>query len=76
MTARSWIRKLFARPVTRTAHLAPHRARLAVEGLEGRLAPATFTVDNVLDDGSTGSLRWAVGQANATAGAAPGGLGE
>jgi hypothetical protein len=61
MAARSWIRNLFARPATRTAHKAPHRARLAVEGLEDRLAPATFTVDNVLDDGSTGSLRWAVG---------------
>ncbi|HEY1381314.1 MAG TPA: right-handed parallel beta-helix repeat-containing protein, partial [Gemmataceae bacterium] len=32
------------------------------------LTPATFTVTNTLDDGSTGSLRWAVGQANARTG--------
>jgi len=30
---------------------------------------ATFTVLNTLDDGSVGSLRWAVGQANSTPGA-------
>jgi len=30
---------------------------------------ATFTVLNTLDDGSDGTLRWAVGQANSTAGA-------
>jgi hypothetical protein len=31
--------------------------------------PSTFTVTNVLDDGSVGSLRWAVGQANSNPGA-------
>src|SRR3974377_1253016 len=31
-----------------------------LEALEGRLAPATWTVTNTLDDGSTGTLRWAI----------------
>jgi parallel beta-helix repeat protein len=39
MTTKSWIRNLFARPVTRTIR-KPHRARLALEQLEGRLTPA------------------------------------
>jgi hypothetical protein len=63
MTMRSWIRKLFARPPRK----GPRRARLAVEALEQRCVP-TFTVTNLLDDGSVGSLRWAVGQANMTGG--------
>jgi len=41
------------------------RPRLMLEQLEMRLAPATFTVCNTLDDGSTHSLRWAITQANA-----------
>jgi hypothetical protein len=63
MTMDSWIRKLFARPPRK----GPRRARLAVEALERRLVP-TFTVTNLLDDGSVGSLRWAVGQANMAGG--------
>src|SRR5262245_46256586 len=69
MTMRPWVRNLFARPVTRPIHKAPPRARLGVEALEDRTVPSTFTVVNTLDDGSEGSLRWAVGQANSTAGA-------
>jgi hypothetical protein len=42
---------------------------LALEALEDRTVPSTFTVTNTLDDGSVGSLRWAVGQANSTPGA-------
>src|SRR5205809_904313 len=45
------------------------RPRPQVEVLEDRTVPSTFTVLNTLDDGSAGSLRWAVGQANSTAGA-------
>src|SRR5215471_16752782 len=67
MTMRSWIRKLFARPVAQPLRKRPHRARLAVEALEQRWAPS-FTVTNLLDNGSVGSLRWAVGQANMTGG--------
>ncbi len=33
--------------------------------LEDRAVPATFTVTNLLDNAAAGSLRWAVGQANA-----------
>src|SRR5213080_786003 len=69
MLKRSWLRDLFARPITRPAHPVRRRARLALEALEGRDVPATFTVTNALDDGSAGSLRWAVAQANATPGA-------
>jgi hypothetical protein len=51
---------------TRPAH-RPLRARLLVEALEDRLAPATFTVTNT-DDAGTGSLRQAITRANATPG--------
>ena len=37
--------------------------------MEDRTVPSTFTVTNLLDDGSAGSLRWAVGQANMAGGA-------
>src|SRR6516225_3436855 len=37
----------------------------AVIALEGRALLATFTVNSTADDGSTGTLRWAVAQANA-----------
>jgi hypothetical protein len=43
MMTRSWIRQLFARPVTRTIRKAPHRVRLTLELLESRLAPAAWT---------------------------------
>jgi len=46
----------------------PHprnRPLLQLERLEDRTAPAVFTVTNTLDDGSVGSLRWAINQANA-----------
>jgi uncharacterized protein (TIGR03118 family) len=41
---------------------------LAVESLEDRTVPSTFTVTNLLDDGSAGSLRWGINQANAAPG--------
>ena len=47
MSLRSWIRTLFARPVTRPTRKAPNRARLVVEALEDRRVPAAFTVTNV-----------------------------
>ena len=50
MTKRSWIRNLFTRPATRPIRKAPPRARLAVEALEDRTVPSTFTVLNTLDD--------------------------
>src|SRR5262245_48236703 len=40
MALRSWIRRLFARPVPRPQRRAPARSRPALEALEDRLAPA------------------------------------
>ena len=68
MTFRSWLRKMFPRPAAPTVRKAPRRVRLALERLEDRCCPATYTVANTLDDGSEGSLRWAVDQANTTTG--------
>ena len=69
MTTRSWIDKLFAcHPGQRTNRRGPRRVRLGLEALEDRRVPSTFTVNNLLDDGSVGSLRWAVGQANSSLG--------
>jgi hypothetical protein len=52
-------------PVSRKAN----SFRPALEGLEGRLALSTaaahFNVTSALDNGAVGTLRWAVGQANA-----------
>jgi hypothetical protein len=73
MMKRSWIRQLFTRPVPHTIRKAPHRG-LTLEVLETRCLPSTFIVTNTLDTfthrGPTrGTLRWAVEQANSTAGA-------
>jgi hypothetical protein len=53
-------RRLAQRPQGRTVP--------TIEILEPRDVPSTFTVTNLLDDGSVGSLRWAIGQANSTPG--------
>src|SRR6516162_5523241 len=92
MPMRSWIRHLFARPVTRPFRKAPFRARPTLEVLEDRWVPSTtkplfpvptpiaqgttngstadpmWTVTSTADDGSVGTLRWAVGKANADGG--------
>src|SRR5262249_18147504 len=57
------------RKQARSAARTIRSTRLHLEPLEDRLTPATFTVLSTLDDGSVGSLRWAVEQANAAAGA-------
>ena len=62
MTMRTWIRNLFTRPAVRTVRRAARGFRPSLEVLEDRVVPATFTVLNTLDDGSVGSLRWAVTQ--------------
>ena len=40
------------------------RLRPTVLALEGRTLLSTFTVNSTADNGSTGTLRWAIGQAN------------
>jgi len=60
------------RPARVSRNAADLRARLLLQPLETRAVPATFTVTNTNDDptgATTGSLRWAITQANATAGA-------
>jgi Bacterial Ig-like domain (group 2) len=68
MNTRSWLRNLFSHSATRPIRKAPRRTLLSLEALEDRTVPSTFTVTNLLDNGSAGSLRWAVGQANSHAG--------
>src|SRR5216683_3691475 len=70
MMKRSWIRQLFARPVTRTIRKAPHRARPALEALEDRCVPSTIVVNNPTDTPVFGEidLRQAIVQANTTGG--------
>src|SRR5271170_1464232 len=45
------------------------RMRPTLTALEDRRLLSTFTVNSTLDNGSAGSLRWAVGQANSAGGA-------
>jgi hypothetical protein len=47
----------------------PTQSPLRILELESRITPSTFTVLHTLNDGSAGSLRWAVGQANSHPGA-------
>ena len=59
-------------PVSAAARPLAHRRHLCRPGLEPMerrvLLAQTFTVTNTLDDGSTGSLRWAINSANADVG--------
>lgn len=62
------LRRWFPRALTPAATPPIRRTPLAVTELEDRVTPATFAV-TILLDGGAGSLRAAVGAANATAGA-------
>jgi hypothetical protein len=55
---RSWLRSVFARPVSRPMRQAPARVYLALEGLEERAVPAGIAVTNVNDvvNGDTSSI--------------------
>src|SRR5262245_3832870 len=71
--ALSWLQRLLKRkpgPVSRTGRKKPGHARFvpALEWLSERTVPAAFHV-TTLTDGGTGSLRGAITQANAHAGA-------
>jgi hypothetical protein len=56
-------------PFNNRSRTARRRAAVAsmgrFEALEARQLLSTFTVTSTLDDGSTGTLRWAIGQVNA-----------
>ena len=68
------VRRLFSRvfdaprPAPKVYRAADLRARLMLQALEGRAVPATFNVTNANDAGA-GSLRQAIADANAAAGA-------
>ncbi len=62
-SVRNWTHPRRA-PLNRTS-TDRRRIRLRVQDLEERATPANFTVTNTLDDGSVGSFRWAITQANA-----------
>ena len=49
--------------------LRSQRLRPTVMALEARTLLSTFTVDSTADDGSAGTLRWAISQANGSQGA-------
>ena len=63
MTARSWIRKLFAR-TPRTVRKAPARCRPAVEALEDRFLPAVTFVPAVIYGAGSNPDSVAVGDFN------------
>jgi parallel beta-helix repeat protein len=56
MSVHSWVRKLFARPITCPIRRAPHRFRPAAEVLEDRTVPSQLLGTNLLDDGSGGPV--------------------
>jgi hypothetical protein len=64
-----WLQRLHAalppHSTTRSRRQRPPRARPNVDFLEDRTLPSTFVVTNTLDDGSAGSLRWAITQSYA-----------
>jgi len=63
---RSSVARVLCKRLPRTMPMGrSNPVRLYLEPLEDRTAPAIFTVTNSLDDGSTGSLRWAIMKANA-----------
>src|SRR5437764_5001442 len=61
--------RAFARPACAPRHPRSRTRKLAVLNLEDRTTPAQFTVTSLADDGSPGTLRDAINQANATSAA-------
>lgn len=63
----TWPRRFSRRAaeMSRRSTSTRYRARPSLQVLEGRIAPATFTVTDASDSGvKTGTLRWAIFQAN------------
>src|SRR5947209_14146927 len=69
MKSFTWLKSLCPRPTRRARRPIRHTSRLRLEVLEDRTVPAMFLVTSSLDDGSAGTLRDAVTQANSTPGA-------
>src|ERR1700733_12379251 len=65
--------RVFTGMATRSGHRGRdaigHRTRPVLMALEDRRLLSSFTVDSTADDGSAGTLRWAIAQTNATHGA-------
>jgi fibronectin-binding autotransporter adhesin len=57
------------RELSRTRVRTRRQLRPSLCPLESRELLSTFTVTKILDDGSSGTLRWAIGQANTAGGA-------
>ena len=70
MNTRALVRRLFANRSQFRSRKPSSRRRLALEALEERRLLSTFTVTSIADDGSAGTLRYEIGQANADAGVA------
>ena len=64
------VRNLFATRSLFRSRKATSRRRLALEALEERSLLSTFTVTSIADDGSAGTLRYEIEQANSNAGEA------
>src|SRR5262249_55074091 len=72
MLMRTWIRSMFAHRVTRPIRRGPQQTRLALEVMEDRTVPTTFTVNSTGDLGAgvgmVGDLRYCINEANAHTG--------
>jgi hypothetical protein len=69
MTLSTWLHSLRAASRRAKSQERCLRQQLHLGVLEDRTVPSTFTVLNTLGDGSVGSLRWAISQANSHPGA-------
>lgn len=64
MGLRTWLRLKKTAAIWRLVGRSTRPCPFGLEVLEDRTVPSAFTVTNTLDDGSAGSLRWAIAQTN------------
>jgi hypothetical protein len=62
------MRQTASAPCRSSRSIRTHSTRLTVEAMEDRRLLSPIPVTNTLDNSNPGSLRWAIGQANAAAG--------